>query len=1025
MYSIMRSLSLMTVGLLLILPGFGVAQVSEDGLWTDTTDRHSDAGIDMPVAEGRFSLSQLNFEVLNTLLTRAPAEDDVSSALPLIISMPVPSGEYINFELVESAIMESALAAKFPELRTFRGFGVDDASASLRLSLTPKGLHGQILAAGKSIYIDPAPNVGEDQYISYRKRDYQPPSDEPRQCLVDDDHQSSDALREDAQRVRHGDIRRAYRLALATTGEYTQFHGGTVANAMAAVVVTMNRVNGIYERDVGVRMVLVANNDRIIYTSSSQDPYSNGDGGAMLGQNQSNLDRIIGSNNYDIGHVFSTGGGGVAFLNSPCNNRKAGGVTGQRRPVGDPFDVDFVAHEMGHQFGANHTFNGTQGSCFGGNRNSSTAYEPGSGTTIMGYAGICRGDNIQLNSDDHFHAASLEEIVNFITGSGNACAVGDQTDNLPPSADAGPTFTIPVNTPFELTGSATDENGDDLTYTWEQFDKGRAGSPNSPSGNAPIFRSFSPSASATRTFPQLSDLLGGTQTFGELLPSYARTLNFWLTVRDNHPAGGGIDQDAVQIDVNASAGPFRITAPNTSVSWSGASTQTVTWNQANTDRAPINCSNVDILLSDDGGNTFTTTVANTIPNDGIQEITVPNRETGRARLKIKCSDNIFFDVTDADFTITASSTESPTVTIAASDPTATEAGSTKGTITISRTGDSAAPLTVNYNVGGSATAGIDYLELGGTVTIPAGSDSVNIDVSPIDDSDVENDETVILTLSLDSQYTIGASAQATITIISDDRATPLGSDLLIDTVSTTADPIGPGAKLNYSVEVINQGRATAGTTFLRLVLSTDPVIDGDDLRLSRPSPRVPELTGGARHQVSGTVQISANTLPGNYFLGAIVDPGNAVTEADETNNTKGAAITVSGLSGDGPDLVVSALTTTANVVSAGAQIRYTVNAQNRGTDSAGVNFLRLVLSADTTISRNDQRLTRPSLPVPTLTAGGSHEISGTVTIPEDMAPGDYLLGAIIDPSRRVAETDESNNISSGVAITVTASTRPQ
>ncbi len=906
MHSIIR-LSLTILGLLLVMPTLGLAQVSGDGLWTDTTDYRSDAAIEIPVAKNRFRLLRLDVGALNALLTNVPREDD--SAVPVLISIPLPSGGFSQFEVVESAIMEAALAAKFPELKTYRGIGLDDPSAVLRLSVTPMGLHGQVLTAEGSIYIDPAHNLGDDLYISYRKRDYQSPDLEPRQCLVGDDHQPIEVfegLSEDGQAwlsARHGDTLRTYRLALATTGEYTQFHGGTVGNALAAVVVSMNRVNGIYERDLGVRMLLVADNDQIIYTNPSQDPYSNSNGSAMLDQNQSNLDRVIGVNNYDIGHVFSTGGGGVAYLNAPCRaNRKAGGVTGQRQPIGDPFDVDYVAHEMGHQFGANHTFNGNQGSCSGGNRNAGTAYEPGSGTTIMGYAGICGSQNIQRHSDAYFHAASLDEIINFITGSGNACAVRDQTNNLPPTADAGPAFTIPADTPFELTGSATDENVDALTYIWEQMDRGQAGSPNNPAANAPLFRSFSPSDNPTRIFPQRSDLLNGNQTLGELLPSRSRTLNFWLTVRDNHPGGGGIDQDAVQIAVDASAGPFRITAPSTAVTWDGNARETVTWNPANTDNAPISCDSVDILFSQDGGNSFSTTVLSSTPNDGSQTITVPNTATSSARLKVICSDNVFFDVTDTDFTV---------------------------------------------------------------------------------------------------------------------RATTAELDLLVANLSTTIDRVESGNLLNYNVVVINQGNAVTAASYLRLVLSSDAVIDGTDLRLSRPSQPVPELAGSARHQISGAVRIPAGTLPGGYFLGAIVDPKNRVSETDETNNSGGVPITVIDSTGNGPDLIVDSLSATTNVVAQGALLNYTVSALNQGTTEAGKNYIRLVLSRDSTIS-NSRRLTRPSLRLPVLAVGTSHQARGAVAMPADVVPGDYFLGAIVDPSGRVTETDESNNVLSGVAISVTA-----
>ncbi len=298
-----------------------------------------------------------------------------------------------------------------------------------------------------------------------------------------------------------------------------------MALGQAAIVTAMNRVNEIYEQDVAIRMILVANNTSVVFTAEP-DPYTNNNGGTMLGQNTTNLNNVIGSANYDIGHVFSTGGGGVATLNGPCGGSKARGVTGLTQPVGDAFYIDYVAHEMGHQWGANHTFNGSTGSCAGGNRNATTAYEPGSGTTIMAYAGICGNQDTAEHSDAVFHRKSLDEIQTFSrTGNGNTCKATLAVGNLPPTAEAGAAYTIPINTPFALTaGTATDRDGAGvLTYNWDEWDLGAAGNPNTPVGNAPIFRSFiSTTTSPTRTFPQVSDLVNNTQTIGEILPCYAR-----------------------------------------------------------------------------------------------------------------------------------------------------------------------------------------------------------------------------------------------------------------------------------------------------------------------------------------------------------------------------------------------------------------------------------------------------------------------------------------------------------------------
>ncbi|MFD2453712.1 reprolysin-like metallopeptidase [Ideonella paludis] len=336
---------------------------------------------------------------------------------------------------------------------------------------------------------------------------------------------------------------------------------------MAELVTLTNRVTGVYEREVGIQLQLVEGTDEVIYTDPATDPYTNDDGGKMLSQNIWTLKSVLGNGSFDIGHVVSTGGGGVAYLGVVCDKRfKAGGVTGLGAPVNDAFYIDYVAHEMGHQFGANHTFNSQSGAC-AGNREPSVAYEPGSGSTIMAYAGICDADDLQPHSDPQFHSASFDEIVRYTrTGGGAACAVVTPTGNRAPSVSvpAGG-FTIPAQTPFELTGQASDPDGDTLSYQWEQRDLGAAGSPNQPDASAPLFRSFPPTASATRSFPQLSDLLGNTQTLGEILPRVSRDLNFRLTVRDDQaaPSAGGVASADLSFKVSAAAGPFKLTSPNT------------------------------------------------------------------------------------------------------------------------------------------------------------------------------------------------------------------------------------------------------------------------------------------------------------------------------------------------------------------------------------------------------------------------------------------------------------------------------
>jgi len=609
-----------------------------------------------------FRVLEVDVKALESLLDRAPAERSATVAVsPLVISLPYPDGTDRRFRIEESPILEPALAAKFPEIRTFVGQGIDDPTATARLSLTTLGFHAMVLSASGTVFIDPYRRWDAQYVLSYFKDDARRAAGPAFHCDVKDSAESKESdskvLPGSVTAAASGTQLRTYRLALAATGEYSTAvcapNPAAVVCAMNAMAVSMNRVDGIYEREVAIRMVLIGNDNLIVYTDGTTDPYTNENGGTMLGQNQSNLNSVIGSANYDIGHVFSTGGGGVAQLRVPCTASKAQGVTGNPNPIGDGFDVDYVAHEMGHQFGGNHTFNGTTSNCGGGNRSAGAAYEPGSGTTIMAYAGICGAEDLQPHSDDTFHTKSFDEIVAFSTGTtGNSCAVVTATGNTPPTANAGAAFTIPKQTPFTLTGSATDPDSDTLTYMWEEFDLGTAAPPNDDvAAVRPIFRSFVPLAIPSRTFPRLSDILNNVATLGEAMSTRNRTMTFRLTVRDNRVGGGGVNYASTTVTVNAAAGPFAVTQPNTAVTWAGTSSQTVTWNVAGTDVAPVSCVNVEIDLSTDGGNTFPTVLAASTPNDGSEVVTIPNTPTTLARVRVSCVGNVFFDISNANFTI--------------------------------------------------------------------------------------------------------------------------------------------------------------------------------------------------------------------------------------------------------------------------------------------------------------------------------------------------------------------------------------
>lgn len=589
------------------------------------------------------------------------------------ITLPSPDGKTMQFLIWKTPLMEEGLQRRYAGIQTFTATALGNPAVTAKIDYTGNGFHAMIFDKNNTYLIDPYSNVADGYYTVYYGHDYKRPLDQLMPCAVGNEELKDangvapttiDGTLPPVLMRQYGSNRKKYRLAVSCTGEYAQAVGGatpTTVNVLSAMVTTINRVNGIYEKELAVTMQLVDDNDTLIFLNSGSDPFNNNNLSALLDQNQTVIDNRIGNANYDIGHIFSTSpDGGLASLACVCRNSgKARGGTGSPNPVGDAYDVDYVAHEMGHQFGGNHTFN----SC-SGTENEETAYEPGGGTTIMAYAGICAPvNNVQMNSDAYFHNKSLDEMSTFITtgffgGGGVNCGVSTVNTTPPALASIQATYNIPYKTPFEIQApQATGIPADSLTYCWDQWDLGNIEEPENRSdtfSTGPSFRSFFPDTSRTRIFPKIDYVLNNTIAYkGERLPAKARILNFKVSARSIVNGWGtfNLADNVVTANVINTGTPFKVTTFNTTETVAANSTKTITWDVAQTNAAPISTANVDIFLSIDGGYTFPYTLATGVPNTGSASVVITNKNTTTARIKVKGSGNIFFDISDKNFTI--------------------------------------------------------------------------------------------------------------------------------------------------------------------------------------------------------------------------------------------------------------------------------------------------------------------------------------------------------------------------------------
>ncbi|MBL0069827.1 MAG: T9SS type A sorting domain-containing protein [Chitinophagaceae bacterium] len=649
-----------------------MAVAQERNYWTSNTDASritTDKAVARQSFPKDFKLFNLDVDPLRQELFKVVGN---SSRHSTIISLPNANGQIEQFEVYEASNFEPALQAQFPGIRAFSGKGITDKSATLKLSFSPQGIQTMVFRTEQENEFIEAYSQDHTVYAVFKSQ--RQSGQLPWRCSTPEEKLATDLNSQVAATgisARSGGNLKTMRLAQSCNAEYSNYFGATssaqVALVLAAFNATLTRCNGVYEKDLALHLNLIANTTSVIYYNPSTDPYSTtlSQWNAQL---QSTLTSVIGEANYDIGHMFgaSGGGGNAGCIGCVCvNGSKGSGITSPNDgiPQGDNFDIDYVTHEVGHQLGANHTFSmSSEGT--GVNK------EVGSGITIMGYAGITSQD-VAPHSIDIFHQASIAQIQSNLAT--KTCPVTTTITNATPVVSAGSNYTIPISTPFALTGSATDANaGDILTYCWEQNDNSTTTGANSVASptkaTGPNWISFSPTTSPTRVFPKLATILAGANVSGplpggdavantEALSSVSRTLNFRLTVRDNAPYSStapisvGQTQFAnMVVTVSNTSGPFAVTSPNSAVTWAGNSSQTVTWSVNNTTAAPVSCANVKISISTDGGNTFSTLVASTA-NDGSELVTIPNTPSTTARIKVEAVGNIFFDISNTNFTI--------------------------------------------------------------------------------------------------------------------------------------------------------------------------------------------------------------------------------------------------------------------------------------------------------------------------------------------------------------------------------------
>ena len=884
---------------------------AQQGVWSSSTFRDGTQGVSMKkLDKENYDVLQLNIEGFKQQLVGAPLRSVSNGKSNTIVNFPSINGKMTQYRIVETSIFSDPeyAAIAHPNIKTYLGSSVDGKGTRVRFSVTPLGLNAMLSTPGEeTIFIQPATKVSNGQYLVYN-RNARPDYSEDFECSTIGEMVKKEASTL-ASRDADDQLLRTFRMAMSVTSEYTAYwddgnagNGGPQDDALAQLISTLNRNNEVFEIDMAITFVLVDTADDpaldLIYEGT--DPY----GGNLNGDLQTNLTATVGEADYDIGHLLhnDANNGNAGCIGCVCTNGKGSAFSSHQFTdndggpyMADFFDIDYVPHEIGHQMGANHTWSFNS-------EGTGVNAEPGSGTTIMGYAGITGGNDVQDHSDPYFHYHSIDQILNNVTTGANTCAVTTAITNAPPVADAGSDFTIPMGTAFILKGAATDPDGGDvLTYAWEQIDNGVTTNGNfgPTKTTGALWRSRPPSTNPNRYMPILERVLNGQltetnptetveNTSWETVSTVARDLTFALTVRDRSEANGvgqmpQTDFSQMTVTVDGASGPFAVTSQTTNVTWDAGSTQTITWDVAGTDAGAVNTPTVNILLSVDGGLTFPFTMASDVPNDGSHDATVPvtGGDTSMARVIVEGNNNIFYAVNSTNFTIQESefvvSVDNPVVDVCSPDdavynctyntflgfsdttdfstsglpagasavinPASASADGTTFTVTVSGTGALAVgsyPFTIE-GVSGAITKSVSV-----TLNVFSGTVNASTLVAPADGAiDVPDD----VTLTWDAD----ANAQDYLVEIASDNAfTNIVESATVQTNAYGATALAANTQYYWRVTASNQCATAAASvtyTFTTANLTCGNYIDNTAQTIS---------ASGAGNTVISTITVNAD-----------------------------------------------------------------------------------------------------------------------------------------------------------------------